>query len=94
MQAALTGQGVALARVALVVEALQRAELVEPFGPEGRIGSPFLYWLVQAPASRSRPEVVQFCAWVLEQAALTRAAIGEAGTSADAPAGTARATPP
>lgn len=88
VQAALAGQGVALARVPLVVEALQRGELVEPFGPAGRMGGPFLYWLVEAPASRSRPEVVQFCTWVLEQAALTREAIGEAG----ADAGTARTT--
>ena len=77
VQAALAGQGVALARVALVFEALQRGELVEPFGPSGRIASPYAYWLVVAPASRARPEVKQFCAWVEQQAALTRAAMGE-----------------
>ena len=96
VQAALAGQGVALARVPLVVEALQRGELVEPFGLAGRIGSPFLYWLVEAPASRSRPEVAQFCAWVLEQAALTRAAIGEvdADAGAGAVSGTTRMAQP
>ena len=77
VQAALAGQGVALARVALVFEALQRGELVEPFGAQGRIASPYAYWLVVAPASRARPEVKQFCAWVEQQAALTRDAIGE-----------------
>ena len=77
VQAALAGHGVALARVALVFEALQRGELVEPFGPAGRMDSPYLYWLVVAPASRTRPEVVQFCAWVLAQAADTRRAVGE-----------------
>ena len=41
VQAALAGHGVALARVPLVFEALQRGELVEPFGAAGRIGSPF-----------------------------------------------------
>ena len=96
VQAALAGQGVALARVALVFEALQRGELVEPFGPAGRLDSPVLYWLVEAPASRARPEVAQFCAWVLEQAALTRQAIGEvdADASAGAGSGTARSAPP
>jgi LysR family glycine cleavage system transcriptional activator len=77
VQSALAGQGVALARVALVFEALQRGELVEPFGAAGRIESPYAYWLVDAPGSRSRPEVSQFCDWVVEQARLTRVAIGE-----------------
>jgi LysR family glycine cleavage system transcriptional activator len=78
VQAALAGHGVALARVALVFEALQRGELVEPFGRAGRMDSPYLYWLVVAPASRARPEVAQFCDWVLAQAADTRRAVGEA----------------
>ena len=80
VQAALSGQGVALARFALVIDALQRGELVEPFGAAGRIESPFTYWLVVLPGSRHRPEVQQFCDWVLERAVLTRAAIGEAAT--------------
>jgi LysR family glycine cleavage system transcriptional activator len=79
VQAALAGHGVALARVALVFEALQRGELVEPFGLAGRVDSPYMYWLVSAPASRARPEVKQFCDWVLDHAALTREAIGDAG---------------
>jgi LysR family transcriptional regulator, glycine cleavage system transcriptional activator len=78
VQAALAGHGVALARIALVFEALQRGELVEPFGAAGRIDSPYLYWLVVAPGSRARPEVEQFCAWIVTQAADTRRAVGEA----------------
>ena len=77
VQAALAGHGVALARVALVVEALARGELVEPFGPEGRSASPYTYWLIVDATARNRPEVRQFCDWVVAQAALTRAAIGE-----------------
>lgn len=77
VQAALAGQGVALARVALVFEALARGELVEPFGAAGRIGSPYAYWLIAPPHNRHRPEVKQFCDWVVAQAALTRRAIGE-----------------
>jgi LysR family transcriptional regulator, glycine cleavage system transcriptional activator len=77
VQAALSGQGVALARLALVFEALQRGELVEPFGAAGRIASPTAYWLVVLPGSLGRAEVDQFCAWVQQQAVLTRAAVGE-----------------
>jgi LysR family transcriptional regulator, glycine cleavage system transcriptional activator len=77
VQAALAGHGVALARVALVFEALQRGELIEPFGDAGRISSPYLYWLIVSPVGQARPEVAQFCEWVLQQAQITRHAIGE-----------------
>lgn len=78
VQAALTGQGVALARLPLVAEALRAGELIEPFaGTHERLDSAHVYWLLSPPASRSRPEVAQFCAWVEEQAALTREAVGE-----------------
>jgi len=39
-----------------------------------------------APASRARPEVGQFCDWVLEQARVTRLAIGEPDVSSTATA--------
>ena len=77
VQAALAGHGVALARVALVFEALQRGELIEPFGDARRMSSPYLYWLTVSPVGKARPEVEQFCDWVLEQARITRHAIGE-----------------
>ena len=76
VQAALAGHGVALARVPLVFEALQRGELVEPFGEAGRITSPFAYWMLVAPGSRARPEVAQFTAWVEAEAKATREAVG------------------
>src|SRR6476620_103608 len=76
VQAALAGHGVALARVPLVFEALQRGELVEPFGEAGRITSPFSYWMLVAPGSRTRPEVTQFTAWVEAEAKATREAVG------------------
>ncbi|MBC7940663.1 MAG: LysR family transcriptional regulator, partial [Chitinophagaceae bacterium] len=74
IQAALAGQGVALARTPLMHEALERGELVEPFGPELRVASPYAYWLVRWPVRRERPELLAFEAWLLAQAALTRAA--------------------
>jgi LysR family glycine cleavage system transcriptional activator len=66
-----------LGRVPLVYEAMQRGELVEPFGSAGRIGSPFSYWMLVAPRSRARPEVQQFCAWIDAEAAATQAAVGD-----------------
>lgn len=77
IQAALAGQGVALARLALVGESLARGELIEPFGPAGRITSPFAYWLVRWPARRERPEIAAFETWVLAQAAATRQALAD-----------------
>src|SRR5450432_1302489 len=79
VQAALAGHGVALARVPLVFEALQRGELVEPFGAAGRVGSPFSYWMMIAPASRSRSEVMQFSAWLEAESAATRVAVATIG---------------
>jgi len=75
VQAALTGQGVALARLPLVHEHVQRGELVEPFGKAGRLGSPFSYWLIMGTGAARRPEVQQFAEWVKQQAALTRDAL-------------------
>lgn len=79
VQAALAGQGVGLARLALVVEQLERGDLIEPFGPEGRISSPYAYWLITTDAGQGREEVTQFVDWVKACAVDTRHAIGEAG---------------
>jgi LysR family glycine cleavage system transcriptional activator len=78
IQAALAGQGVALARLGLVADAVERGELVEPFGSAGRdASSPFAYWLVRGSAAGDRPELASFTQWVVEQAAQSRRAIGE-----------------
>jgi len=77
VQAALAGHGVALARVPLVLEAIQRGELVEPFGAARRVASPFTYWMLTSAASRARPEVARFCDWVDAEAAATRAILAE-----------------
>jgi LysR family glycine cleavage system transcriptional activator len=76
IQAALAGQGVALARLALVGEALERGDLVEPFGAEGRITSPFAYWLVRWPARRERAPLAAFERWLVQEAQRTRAGLG------------------
>ena len=75
VQAALAGQGVALARMALMHESLERGDLVEPFGAAGRLTSPYGYWLVRWPARQQRPVLAEFEAWLLDEAALTRGAL-------------------
>jgi LysR family glycine cleavage system transcriptional activator len=77
VQAALAGQGVALARLPLVAQALQRGELIEPFGTDRRLQGPFAYWLVPMPEARNRADLRAFAQWLRAQAADTRAAIGE-----------------
>ena len=75
-QAALTGQGVALARMPLVADSLASGDLVEVL-PGMRLDSPLAYWLIVGPRSAARPEVLAFCAWLTAQAELTRLAMGE-----------------
>jgi LysR family glycine cleavage system transcriptional activator len=75
-QAALTGQGVALARLPLVAESLASGNLVEVL-PGMRLNSPLAYWLLIAPRSSARPEVRALCDWLCQQAADTRHAIGD-----------------
>jgi DNA-binding transcriptional LysR family regulator len=99
-QAALTGQGVALARVPLVADSLASGDLVEIL-PDMRMDSPLVYWLLVGPRAADRPEIIAFCRWLQAQAALTRVAMGEfenaettvpsAGGSSDRPARTTAA---
>lgn len=76
VQAALSGQGVALARLPLVAENLARGDLVEAL-PGRRVASPWIYWLIPGPRSGQRPEIEAFQRWLLAQAAVTRLATGE-----------------
>lgn len=75
-QAALTGQGVALARLPLVAESLARGDLVEVL-PHTRLHSPLAYWLLSAPNATRKPEVAAFCQWLQDEARQTRRAMGE-----------------
>lgn len=75
-QAALTGQGVALARLPLVADSLASGDLVELL-PATRLDTPLAYWLMVDQQSRDRSEVVAFCDWLRVQAQVTRETIGE-----------------
>lgn len=76
VQAALTGQGVVLARLPLVAEALANGDLIEPL-PKLRMDSPMAYWLIVGPRSSQRPEIKAFCEWLMQQSRITRQTIGE-----------------
>jgi LysR family transcriptional regulator, glycine cleavage system transcriptional activator len=76
VQAALTGQGVVLARLPLVAESLANGDLVEPL-PNLRMDSPMAYWLIVGPRSGQRPEIKAFCQWLMTQSKATRQTIGE-----------------
>jgi LysR family transcriptional regulator, glycine cleavage system transcriptional activator len=75
VQAAVAGQGVALARMNLTYPAIARGELVEPFGPGFRLHPPFAYWLVRWPRRQERPVLALFEDWLLSEAEATRAAL-------------------
>jgi LysR family glycine cleavage system transcriptional activator len=76
VQAALTGQGVVLARLPMVAESLANGDLIEPL-PKLRIDSPMAYWLIVGPRGSHRPEIAAFSDWMLLQAKATRQTIGE-----------------
>jgi LysR family transcriptional regulator, glycine cleavage system transcriptional activator len=72
MQAAIAGQGVALARLPLMAQSLKSGEWVEPFGPGLRDASPYRYWLLPFPNRRQSAALVAFETWLQAQARQTR----------------------
>ncbi|MET0332811.1 MAG: transcriptional regulator GcvA [Rhizobacter sp.] len=67
INAALRGQGVALGRLPLIDELIKERKLVAPFGE--RLDSAMGYQLVRSAVSAHKPEVADFSAWLIEQAA-------------------------
>jgi LysR family glycine cleavage system transcriptional activator len=76
VQAALTGQGVVLARLPMVAENLANGDLIEPL-PSLRMESPMAYWLILGPRNDHRPEISAFRDWLMGESATTRQAAGE-----------------
>lgn len=67
IQAAIEGQGVALARSALVADDLKTGRLVRPF--ELSVKSPFAYWVVYPRHALERPKVRAFRDWAFSEVA-------------------------
>lgn len=66
IHAAVDGQGVALGRLPLVNSLLRQRKLVAPF--KKSLVSPRSYFLFQSDASRKKPEVSEFLAWLQAEA--------------------------
>lgn len=66
IDAAMAGQGVALARSALAALDILAGRLVVPFGPARP--APFAYWIVCPPAARQRRDVELLRRWLLREA--------------------------
>ena len=72
LQAAMDGQGVALARSSLVGLDLEAGRLVQPFGPV--LTTNYACYVVSPEATADWPKIKAFREWLLEQAAMDRAA--------------------
>ena len=77
VQAALTGQGIVLARLPMVAESVANGDLIEPLGAGFRMESPMAYWMILGPRSDHRPEIRAFRDWLTAESQLTREATGE-----------------
>ncbi len=102
MQAALSGQGVALGRSPLVRGLLREGKLVAPF--DQALVSSRGYYLVDAPNARRAPELQAFKAWLIDEAQRDAAApdlaprraspaLAPAGAASDRHGGAGRKAP-
>ncbi len=66
IQAVVNGQGVALGRLPLLNDLIAQRKLVTPF--KSSVVSPRSYYLLQSDASRKKPEVREFLAWLVAEA--------------------------
>ena len=66
IQAAITGQGVALGRSTLVVDDLAAGRLVAPFSLS--LPAAYAYWMVCPKQYADRPKIVAFRDWLLREA--------------------------
>jgi len=67
IQAAIAGQGVALASTALVADGLEAGLLVRPFGEQYRTPLDMAYFLVYLDETEMDPKIVNFRDWLLTE---------------------------
>jgi LysR family glycine cleavage system transcriptional activator len=67
IDAAVDGQGVALARTALAAWDLLGSRLARPFA--AALPLPYAYWVVCPKAAAGLPKIVAFTDWILAEAA-------------------------
>ncbi len=93
VQAANTGQGVALGRFPLLSQLMREGRLVAPFGKA--VSSSRAYFLVRSSRTASSPEVDAFSAWLHEEVrrdAEATAAVAAASSSVTSPGTSPRAS--
>jgi LysR family transcriptional regulator, glycine cleavage system transcriptional activator len=84
IQAALSGQGVAMGIGQLVASLVEAGRLVVPFGES--IASPTSYWVISSTSTGSRPHVRAFVDWLVAEARSVDLARAETALSSRAPA--------
>jgi len=67
VEAAIAGQGLALASAALVNDDLKAGRLIRPFPPSGAEATAFSYFLIFPPASAAKPKVKAFRDWITDE---------------------------
>jgi len=77
VQAALSGQGVVLARPPLITESLVNGDLVEVL-PGHRTESPMAYWLLTHPNTAEHTHIKDFANWLVYQAEQTQVKLDQA----------------
>lgn len=70
MEAALNGQGIAMARATLVAEELEAGRLVRLF--DLRLPASYGYHVVCPEATADRPKIAKFRAWIMEEGAASQ----------------------
>jgi LysR family transcriptional regulator, glycine cleavage system transcriptional activator len=78
IDAAADGQGIALARTALVARDLISGRLVRPF--REALEAPFAYWIVCPKAAADLPKIALFREWLLQEAKEDARGVAELGT--------------
>ncbi len=92
VQAAVSGQGIALGRIPMIAEHLRDGRLVAPF--PRRYDSARGYFALAAPSAAERPDVVEFMRWLDDEALVERKAMAADGNVAARAPSRARERPP
>jgi DNA-binding transcriptional LysR family regulator len=90
LQAAIEGQGVALARSSLIGNDLTNGVLVRPF--QITVSSPHKYFLVYPPRLGDSPKLAVFRQWLLDEIATEQRGVRRAGSRKASRRGSAAAS--
>ncbi len=71
VEAALSGQGVALVRLSLAADELEKGRLIAPFPRSAPLSTGMAYYLVRRSGAE-RPEVSAFCTWLTREVVALR----------------------